>query len=800
MDATIKKATPARESLSITPDSNFTTLQSAIKKNWHIFPLSKNAKIPAKGSAGFHDALVRDEAVEMWPDIHAGNIGLFPGASGLLVIDVDVKTHKDGKPGVGIETMKALQSKYGKLPETLTIKTPSGGWHLYFQKPDVGHVGNDSIGKDIDIRCDGGYVLTPGCHVIDQRYEGFYEVTKDKPIAALPEAWAALFKPKPKHAPRTPLQPANVTCKGSMGDYSPASRVDVQEALTYIPADLPYDEWIKILAALKAAGFDDLAHEWSAGSPQYDPAEVEQKLASFNSGGVTIATVFHYAKKGGYKHAFSAPAPASKKTPDKSMADTVRRLAELPPLEYDQARVAEAKALSVRPATLDAEVKAARKDAHSDDGMFPEVDPWSESVDGGALLDEIAATFRRYVILPKHADVVAALWILNTYVHDASYHSPMIVLTSPEKRCGKTTAMMVFMALCNKPLPASNVSGAVVFRAIEQWHPTLLIDEVDSFLADKEDLRGVINSGHTKASASVLRCDGDNNEPKRFSTWCPKVLSGIGRVSDTLEDRSIMFPLRRKLPDEKVARLRLDRGGFDEIKQKCIRWGEDNFAKVAASDPATPSGLNDRAADNWTPLLAIADLCGWREQAEAAALALSGDADNSDSVNVMLLADVRKVFKARGVDRLPSQTLCDELAKMEDRPWPEWCKGRPITPRQIAKRLGGFGIHTRQHFQSGKNSRGYDVADFKDAFTRYCDSKRYSAKSEGTQQKTDFSKCYEPETLADKKSQNMKQGNTLSTIADRNATDSDSTPFDDADDLPPPVFDDPEPVAGALRI
>jgi len=302
----------ANHSLAANGKQDFNAMLREIKQNWHIFPLSKNAKIPANGSAGFHDAVVRDEALKRWPDIQAGNIGLFPGPSGLLVIDVDVKTHKDGTPGVGIETMKALQSKHGDLPETFTIKTPSGGWHLYFQKPDIDHVGNDSIGKDIDIRSDGEYVLTPGCYVIDPRYEGSYDVTKDKPIAALPEAWAALFKPKPKHAPQKPLQPASGTFKGSMGDYSSTSRADVQEALTYIPADLPYDEWVKVLAALHSEGFDDLAHSWSAGSPQYDPAEVDRKLASFKGSGIKIATVFHYAKQGGYKPAFSYPNPSDK--------------------------------------------------------------------------------------------------------------------------------------------------------------------------------------------------------------------------------------------------------------------------------------------------------------------------------------------------------------------------------------------------------------------------------------------------------------------------------------------------------
>lgn len=267
-----------------------------IPKHWHIFPLSKNAKIPEKGSAGFHDALIRDEALKRWPDIHAGNIGLFPGASGLLVIDVDTK-----HGAIGDATMKTLQKEHGKLPETLTVKTPSGGWHLYFKKPEVEHIGNNSIGEGIDIRCDSGYVLAPGSSIDGKEYT----VIRNKPVAALPDAWVALFQPKPKHAPRATVQARNGIAMGT-------SRADVQEALKFVPADLPYDEWVKVLAALKDGGFDDFAHSWSAKSPQYDPAEVEKKLASFTGSGVTIATVFHYAKQGGYKTTFSGSTPTSK--------------------------------------------------------------------------------------------------------------------------------------------------------------------------------------------------------------------------------------------------------------------------------------------------------------------------------------------------------------------------------------------------------------------------------------------------------------------------------------------------------
>jgi hypothetical protein len=79
-------------------------------------------------------------------------------------------------------------------------------------------------------------------------------------------------------------------------------------------------------------------------------------------------------------------------------------------------------------------------------------------------------------------------------------------------------------AVVPKPLPASNVTASVIFRAVEKWSPTLLVDEADTFLRDNEGLRGVIDSGHNKANAYILRNVGDNYEPKQFRTWSPRQL------------------------------------------------------------------------------------------------------------------------------------------------------------------------------------------------------------------------------------------------------------------------------------
>ncbi|MDQ6955527.1 MAG: DUF3631 domain-containing protein [Mariprofundaceae bacterium] len=421
--------------------------------------------------------------------------------------------------------------------------------------------------------------------------------------------------------------------------------------------------------------------------------------------------------------------------------DIITRLVELSLIEYDQVRSSEAEALGIRASTLDSLVKAGRKETNSESDIFPDIEPWDVVVDGKVLLNEIVSIFNRYAILPDHAPEVAALWVLNTYVHDAGGFSPMIMLTSPEKRCGKTTTLTLFQALVKRPLAAGNISPAVVYRAIEKWKPTLLIDEADTFLKNNEEVAGVINSGHTKKGAFVIRCEGDSHEPRQFSTWCPKVISGIGSQRDTLEDRSIIFPLRRKLPHEQVERLRLDRGGFDDVQRRCVRWGNDNFTKCFNSDPDFISGLDDRANDNWQPLLAIAELCEWGDRARLAAVLIRDEVEESESIDTVLLKDIQTIYQEQRVGRLSSQRLCSLLVAIDDRPCGEWSKGRPITPNKLAGRLKMFGIHSSTlRLPNGDRLKGYSLEMFSDAFTRYCVSDRDGVTSYTQQQKTDLSK------------------------------------------------------------
>src|SRR5262249_16474230 len=151
-----------------------------------------------------------------------------------------------------------------------------------------------------------------------------------------------------------------------------------------------------------------------------------------------------------------------------------------------------------------------------------------------------------------------------------------------------------------------NITPAALFRAVERFQPTLLVDELETFLEGHEELRGVLNGGHVRRGAKVVRTVGEDFEPRIFSVWAPKALAYIGRLPGTLEDRSIRIPMRRRAQGEVLERFRIDRlEDFQPLRRRSTRWSQDNLPSLRISDPIVPAQLDDRAADNWRPLFAI---------------------------------------------------------------------------------------------------------------------------------------------------------------------------------------------------
>lgn len=399
------------------------------------------------------------------------------------------------------------------------------------------------------------------------------------------------------------------------------------------------------------------------------------------------------------------------------------RLTKLSPLEYDQVRKDKAKTLGVRPSTLDAAIKASRKEQEQqNDTPFHEVEPAEEPVDGQQLLDDLLTAVKRFIVCNYYTACAASLWIVAAWFADVVRVAPLATITAPEKRCGKSTLLELIGRLTPRALTASSITPSALFRSIDLWKPTLLIDEVDACLKDNEELRGLINSGHTRGSAYTIRCTGDDHTPTMFSTWSFKALSGIGHVADTLADRSIILELRRKLPSETVERMHhAPEGYFQELCSRLARFAEDNTDAVKTARPPLPEALNDRARDNWEPLLQVASVTGdkWLQIGIATAEQMAGVENETPTIGAELLADIQDIFREKAVDRISTSDLITALVSDEEKPWLTWNRGFQIKPVQLAQKLRGYGVHSKTIRINNGTAKGYELAQFKEVFSRY---------------------------------------------------------------------------------
>jgi hypothetical protein len=264
--------------------------------------------------------------------------------------------------------------------------------------------------------------------------------------------------------------------------------------------------------------------------------------------------------------------------------------------------------------------------------------PWEEEVRGAELLDEMERELRKYVVLPGYAAEALALWALHTHAFHLRDVTAYVGVESPDKRCGKTTLLSALSEVSHRPVAAANISSPAFFRVIQELQPTLIIDEADTFLQSNKELRGILNSGYSRNTAFVVRvASGPTPKLVKYSCWCPKVMAAIGRLPDTLADRCILIRMQRKPPGEKCERLRYLDG--EVFRRKCARFVADHEERIREAMPEIPEGVNDRAADIWEPLLALADIAGgvWPEKARRAAVGLTATVAEGTAMESLLL-------------------------------------------------------------------------------------------------------------------------------------------------------------------
>jgi hypothetical protein len=361
---------------------------------------------------------------------------------------------------------------------------------------------------------------------------------------------------------------------------------------------------------------------------------------------------------------------------------------------------------------------------------------------GAQLLDRVYDFLGRFVAYPSEAAHVGhTLWIAHTHLMDVWESTPRIAFLSPEPGSGKTRALEVTELLVPRPVEAVNTTASYLFRKVSDpdGHPTILYDEIDALFEprakENQDIRSLLNAGHRKgavAGRSVVK--GHRIETEELPAYCAVALAGLGGLPDTLLSRAVVIRMRRRSPHEKVEpyRRREHRPEGEALRYQLAEWAESQ-TDIVDVWPAMPDGIEDRDADVWEALLAVADAAGgdWPRRARVAAVALVAESkQNTPSLGVRLLKDLNEIFGH--ADALSTETILRRLCGSEadghddhgqplyldEAPWGD-LRGKELDARGLANRLRPYDVRSRNIRVGGWTGKGYTREDLHDPWTRY---------------------------------------------------------------------------------
>ncbi len=284
---------------------NDIALSYALNRGWAVFPVhgvtdsgACTCGTPDCGNAGKHPTTgnglkaatkdARGVALMFRPGF---NIAVATGeVSGFWVLDIDGQA--------GEQSLASIEAERGALPAT-RVHFTGNGRHLLFNWPGV-PIKNSvkKLSDGLDVRGDGGYIVAaPSRHVSGVEYR-FADI--DAPIADAP-AW--LVDMVRKDAPVGTTMPAP-----AHHEYADRHLTadQVREMLSYVSADLSYDDWVHIGMGLHAGGYPvQLWDDWSREGAKYQTGDCWKRWKGFKPGhGVTMGTVWHHAQAAGWSPEF----------------------------------------------------------------------------------------------------------------------------------------------------------------------------------------------------------------------------------------------------------------------------------------------------------------------------------------------------------------------------------------------------------------------------------------------------------------------------------------------------------------
>jgi len=355
---------------------------------------------------------------------------------------------------------------------------------------------------------------------------------------------------------------------------------------------------------------------------------------------------------------------------------------------------------------------------------------------GAVILDEVYDFLGRFIAYPSEATHVAhTLWVGHCWFMEHWESTPRLAFLSPEPSSGKTRGLEVTEPLVPRPVHAINTTPAYLFRKVsdDEGLPTILYDEIDTIFGPKakehEEVRGMLNAGHRRGAVAgrcVVR--GRIVVTEELPAYCAVALAGLHDLPETISSRAVIIRMKRRAPHEYVEpwRYRINAPEAWPIADKLMKWSASSAGMLTW--PEMPHGIEDRNADVWEPLIAVADLAGgdWpRRGRDASVTLVSATADQKTSLGIQLIADLRAVFGDHEV--MATETILGKLHAFEDAPWGD-LRGKPLDARGLANRLKRYGVAPKTvRIDANKTAKGYSRDDLADLWTRYLGEPRDSS-------------------------------------------------------------------------
>ena len=218
---------------------------------------------------------------------------------------------------------------------------------------------------------------------------------------------------------------------------------------------------------------------------------------------------------------------------------------------------------------------------------------------------EIYEELKKYLVLKDEEYSIITLWIMASWLVDDFQTCPYLCLIAP-KSSGKTAVLNMLSELAYRSVSAISVTAPSLFRAIEMWHITLLIDEAEYQIKQETEagqaLYGCLNGGYKRGSFAIrTEGEGSSRIPAAYDVFGFKAIAATKLFHPTLESRSIIINMVQGMPKKMI----IDSGVMAKLRAKLLFWRFETLGKLPVVFPESRVG---RLIEMFIPLFTVAQI------------------------------------------------------------------------------------------------------------------------------------------------------------------------------------------------